>query len=80
MCWKEAEIASVTKTETDAFEREREGGRKRTTEAVAQVVADATRTDDGDERAGLGRNESEKDDEIGLCRRRRDSTERAGVP
>lgn len=30
--------------------------------------------------SGLGRNESEKDDEIGLCRRRRDSTERAGVP
>lgn len=28
----------------------------------------------------MGRNESEKDDEIGLCRRRRDSTERAGVP
>jgi len=30
--------------------------------------------------SGSGRNESEKDDEIGLCRRRRDSTERAGVP
>lgn len=32
------------------------------------------------ESGSIGRNESEKDDEIGLCRRRRDSTERAGVP
>lgn len=44
---------------------------------VAQVVADVTRTDDRDrdERAAWDLdNESEKDDEIRLCRRRRDST------
>lgn len=41
------------------------------------MVADATRTE---ERSGGTCNESEKDDAIGLCRRRRDSTERAGVP
>lgn len=49
-------------------------------ERGAQVVADMTRMDDGNERAAWDHNESEKDDEIGLCRRRRDSTERAGVP
>lgn len=41
------------------------------------MVADTTRTE---ERSGGTCNESEKDDAIGLCRRRRDSTERAGVP
>lgn len=42
------------------------------------MVENATRTDRKERRGTC--NESEKDDEIGLCRRRRDSTERAGVP
>jgi len=64
-------------------ERERERGKEtRRRRGEREKLASARRTDDGGERAAResGCNESEKDDEIGLCRRRRDSTERAGVP
>lgn len=65
--------------------REKEGARGRKRETPKSGTRG--RDEDGRRRrrrrrasGGLGRNESEKDDEIGLCRRRRDSTERAGVP
>lgn len=67
----ERRLSERTRSSERTNERKREEARR---------ASGCGRDEDGQARSGGTCNESEKDDEIGLCRRRRDSTERAGVP
>lgn len=71
----ETENAASPRGRGRASERMNERKREETRRASG-----CGRDEDGQAGSGGTCNESEKDDEIGLCRRRRDSTERAGVP